>query len=95
MKSEKYCVILVILRTFRAVDPNANPVISSTGNINNCATFEKNNAKLYVPVITLFINDNINFLENIKQGFETTIYWKKYRSERTAQPKNQQFRLSN
>ena len=33
------------------------------------ATLQINNAKLYVPVVTLSINDNIKFLENIKQGF--------------------------
>ena len=51
------------------------------------ATFEINNAKLYVPVVTLSINDNITFLENIKQGFKRTISWNKYRSEITTQPK--------
>ena len=45
-------------------------------------------SKLYVPVVTLSINDNINFLENIKQGFKRTISWNKYRSEITTQPKN-------
>ena len=44
--------------------------------------------KLYVSVVTLSINDNIKFLENIKQGFKRTIYWNKYRSEITTQPKN-------
>ena len=44
--------------------------------------------KLYVPVVTLSINDNINFLENIKQVFKRTISWKKYRSEIITQPKN-------
>ena len=34
------------------------------------------------------INDNINFLENIKQGFKRTILWKKYKSRITIQPKN-------
>ena len=33
------------------------------------------NTKRYVPVITLFVSDNIKFLENIKQGFERTISW--------------------
>ena len=28
-----------------------------------------NSTKLYVPVVTLSMNDNIKFLENIKQGF--------------------------
>ena len=29
--------------------------------------------KLYVPVVTMSINDKINFLENIKHGFKRTI----------------------
>ena len=44
--------------------------------------------KLYLPVVTLPINDNIKLLENIKQGFKRTISWNKYRSETTTQPKN-------
>ena len=54
----------------------------------NGATFQINNAKLYVPVVTLSINDNIKFLENIKQGFQTTVSWNKYRSEITTRPKS-------
>ena len=34
------------------------------------------------------INDNIKFLENIKQEFKGTISWNKYRSEIITQPKN-------
>ena len=30
-------------------------------------------AKYFVPVVTLSINDNIKFFENIKQGFKRTI----------------------
>ena len=44
--------------------------------------------KLYVPVVTLSINDNIKFLENIKQEFKRTISLNKYRSEITTQPKS-------
>ena len=51
-------------------------------------TNQINNAKLYVPVVTLSINDNVKFLENIKQGFKRTIYWNKYRSEIATQTKN-------
>ena len=47
-----------------------------------------NNAKFYVPLVTLSINDNMKFLENIKQGFKRTISWNKCRSEITTQPKN-------
>ena len=47
-------------------------------------TFQINNAKLYVPVFTLSINDNITFSENIKQGLKIIISWDKYRSEITT-----------
>ena len=50
--------------------------------------FAITSTKLYVPVVTLSINDNIQFLENIKQGFKKTISWNKYRSKITTQPKN-------
>ena len=43
--------------------------------------------KLYVPVVTLSMIDNIEFLENIKQGFERTISGNKYRSEITTNQK--------
>ena len=69
-------------------NPDANlPVqevvaIQTTG-----VTFPINNAKVYGPVVTLSINDNIKFLENIKQGFKITVSYK-YRSEITTQTKN-------
>ena len=47
------------------------------------ATFQINNAKLYVPLVTLSINDNIKFLENIKQGIKRVISWNKYWSQVT------------
>ena len=52
------------------------------------ATFQINNAKLYVPGVTLSINDHMKFLENIKQRFKRLISWYKYRSEITTQTKN-------
>ena len=65
----------------------------------DCVLIEQNNSitgvsfaitstKLYVPAVTLSINDNIKFLETMKQGFKRTISWNKYRSEITTQPKN-------
>ena len=64
-------------------------VIKTTG-----ATFQTNNAKLYVLLVTSSINYNIKFSENIKQVIRRTISWNKYRSEIATQTKNQQFRLS-
>ena len=52
------------------------------------AKFQINNAKLYVPVVTLSIKDNIKFLENINQRFKRTISWNKYRSKIATQRKN-------
>ena len=47
--------------------------------------------KFYVPVVTFSINDNMRYLESIKQAFKRTTSWNKYRSELTAQPKNNNF----
>ena len=44
--------------------------------------------KHYFPVFSLSINDNIKFLEHLKQGFQRVISWNKYRSEITTQSKN-------
>ena len=92
LKWEHYWVILEISRTFRAVDPNVNLVEHNFLTSATSATFKINKAKLYVPVLTFFINDNIKFLENIKQGFKRRI-WNNYRPERITQPR--QFRWSN
>ena len=71
------------------VNTGANPPtgrVLETKTLN--ATFQINSAKLYVPIVTLYINDNLKFLEITKQGFKGTIYWNKYRSEITMQTKN-------
>ena len=39
------------------------------------ATFKINSTNLYVPVVALSLNDNIRFLENIKQRFKKIISW--------------------
>ena len=68
---------------------NANTSVQEVAAIQTTgATFQINNAKLYVPVVTLSINDNIRFLENIKQGYKRTIFWNKYRSKITIQTQN-------
>ena len=86
----KKCIISeisIIRRIPGNKDPNSPihevPAIQTTA-----ATFQINNAKLYVPFVTLSISDNINILENIKQGFKRTISWNKWRSEITTQRKN-------
>ena len=73
LRWSKHCVISEVSRTFREVDPNANPVVYEVATATNKAIFQINNARLYVPVVTLSINDNIKFLKNLKQGFKRTI----------------------
>ena len=42
---------------------------------------------MYVPVVTLSIQDDNKLLEQLKTGFKRTIKWNKYRSEITNQTK--------
>ena len=66
-----------------AVDFNPpNPAREATET--NSATFQINNVKLYVLVVTLSIKDNIKFFENIKQEFKIKTSWNKYRTEITS-----------
>ena len=45
-------------------------------------TLQITSAKLiYAPEVTLFISDNIKFLENTKQGFKRIVSWNKCKSE--------------
>ena len=61
----KYCVISEVSKTTEVEGANPADETLTTG-----ATFQTNNAKLYVPVVTLTNNDNIKFSENIKQGLK-------------------------
>ena len=84
-RSRNY-IISKISRTVAVAANLPNPAREETKT--NSATFFVCSAKLYAPVVILSINDNIKFLENIKQGFKTIISWNKYRSEITTQSKN-------
>ena len=88
LKWIKNHLISEISRTFRAVDSNAEEVEYEVVTATNGGTFQLNNAKHYVPVVPLSINDNIKFLENIKQGFKRTTSSNKCRSEIATQTKN-------
>ena len=52
------------------------------------ATLHIDNAKHYVLVVTLSINDSIKFLDSIKQGLNRTMSRNKFRFKITTQPKN-------
>ena len=49
----------------------------------------KNNTKLYIPVVTFSINNNIKFLEHLKQEeFRRTVSLNNYRYEISTELKN-------
>ena len=48
---------------------------------NQVPTFTKAETNLYVPVITLSIQDNSKLLPQLKSGFKRTISWNKYLSK--------------
>ena len=64
MRWERNCILAEISKTFRAVDPHVDRVVYEMTSQTTGATFQINNVNLYVPVVTLPIND-IKFLENI------------------------------
>ena len=48
----------------------------------NTAIFETTNAKLYVPIVTLSIEDNSKLSELLNEGFKRPIYWDEYKVTR-------------
>ena len=43
--------------------------------------------KLYVPVVTLWTEDNIKLLKQFESGFKRTINWNKYHSKKQVKLK--------
>ena len=66
------------------VDPDADPAIVAPSG----GTFKITDTKLYVPVVTLSKENETKLLEQLKLGFKRTIKWKKYKSQMTIQPQN-------
>ena len=52
------------------------------------ATFKVTDTKLYVPVVTLSVENDYKHLEQLKTGFKRAIKRKKYRSEMSNQTIN-------
>ena len=69
LKWARNCVTTEESRTFRAVHINNDPVVYELVAATTGTTFQTKNAKFGNPDVTLSINDNIKFLENIKQKF--------------------------
>ena len=52
------------------------------------AIFQITDTKLYVPVVILSKENDIQLLKQLKSGFKRTIKWNKYRSEMTIHSQN-------
>ena len=48
-------------------------------NAGTAATFTITDAKLYVPIVTLKIEDNTKLTKLLNEGFKRSIYWNKYK----------------
>ena len=53
----------------------------ATAVANQGATFSITDSKLYVPVVTLSTQDNVEQREQLKSGFRRTTNWIKYQSK--------------
>ena len=81
----KNCVL--IDRSTREANYDADPNVYEIDNPEN-ATFEITDVKLFVPVVTLSKENDIQLLEELKTGFKRTIKWNKYRLQISIQPQN-------
>ena len=55
---------------------------------NQNSIFQINDAKLYVPVVTLLTQENIKLLKQLESGFKRTTNWNKYLAKTTNQARN-------
>ena len=62
-------------------------IVAGTTNNQN-STFQINDTKLYVPVVTLSTEEKINLLKQLESGFKRTINSNKYLAKTTNQTRN-------
>ena len=79
LKWNKNCIITSLEQ--RQVDAGP-PIVNGT---TTAATLAIKDFKIYVPVVTLSKDDEINLLTNLKSGFTREIIWNKYRSQMTTE----------
>ena len=82
LKWNKSCIITSLEQSQVDTGP---PVVNGT---TTGATLAINDCKLYIPVVTLFKDDEIKLLTNLKSGLKREIIWNKYRSQMTTEAIN-------
>ena len=58
-------------------------------NSTDVGTFEITDGKLYVPPLTILVQNKVKLLQKLKYGFKRTIYWNKYQSDSKIDAQNQ------
>ena len=66
---------------------SAKCVIITTNVANQNTIFTITETNLYVPVVTLSIQDNAELMPQLKSGFKRTIIWNKYLSKPELLPR--------
>ena len=79
----KNCVL--IDKSTREANYGANPIVYEIDNPEN-ATFKIADVKLFVPLVSLSKENDMQLLGQLKSGFKKTIKWNNYRSQ--IQPQN-------
>ena len=88
LKWNKNCVITSLQKTeIEVVRP------TRIGDAPTSTTLAINDCKLYVPVVNLSKNDEIELLTNLKSGFKREIIWNKYRSQMSTGAANDNFNI--
>ena len=78
---------MLIDKLTRDANYGADPIVCKIDNPKN-ATFQITDRTLYVPVVTLSKENDIELFEKLKSGFNRTIKWNKYRSQMSVQSNN-------
>ena len=53
-------------------------ILSSDGNF---AKFEITDAKLHIPIVTLFTKDSVNLTKQLSEWFKRSVYWNSYQTK--------------
>ena len=63
-------------------------IVTATAKNNQNTAFKINDTKIYVPVVTLSYQENLELLEQLESRHKRTINWSKYLSKTTNQERN-------
>ena len=95
-RSEDYIISEILTDIEVPASIAANPSIARTSSkrIYNRCNIWNNHIEIInqiIIIVTLSLNDNINFLENIKLRFKRISFWNKFRSEISTLTKGKNF----